>query len=88
MRYNSIKERVTKPSLPSLVKLCAAHRVRKTGVAAEGIKEGMHFDVLQYHRLFLVGPLEPDKCLFVVAEPQISVHKSSSRNVACLLPSF
>jgi hypothetical protein len=38
--------------------------------------------------MLLIGPLEPGKCLFVVAKSQISVHKSSSRNVACLLPSF
>src|SRR5712671_3950372 len=38
--------------------------------------------------MFLVGTLEPGKCLLVVIEAEISVHESGSRNVTCLLPSF
>jgi hypothetical protein len=37
-----------------------------------GIKEGMQFKVLHDVRLLLAGSLKPDKCLVVVAEPQIS----------------
>jgi hypothetical protein len=36
-----------KTRLRRVVKPDAAHQVRKTGVVAEGIKERMHFDVLQ-----------------------------------------
>ena len=36
-----------KTRLARLGKSDAAHQVRKTRVTAEGIKEGMHFDVLQ-----------------------------------------
>ena len=31
---------------------------------------------------------QPGKCLLVVTESQISVHKGGGGNVACLLPSF
>src|SRR6267154_4783541 len=48
----------------------------------------MHLDPLQNIGVFLIGPIEPDKCLFVVAESQISVHKSSGWNIALLLPVF
>ncbi len=38
--------------------------------------------------LFLEGALKPDKCLFLVVDSQIGVHKSAGRNIAFLLPSF
>src|SRR5690349_15086488 len=48
----------------------------------------MHLEELQNTGLLLIGPIEPDECLFVVAESQISGHKSSSWNVTLLLAMF
>src|SRR5260370_33034501 len=48
----------------------------------------MYFEPQQNVGVFLVGSLKPGKCLVVVAESQISVHKGGSRNVPGLLAFF
>ena len=66
------------------VKADTVEQVSKTWVAADGIEVGMHFEERHNAGLFLVGALQPDKCLLVIPEPQIGIDKSPSRNVACL----
>src|ERR1700729_2343025 len=73
---------------PGSVQPDAAHQILKTRVAAQRIIRRKHLKVDQNVGLFLVGPLKPRKCLIVVAEPQISMHKRTGRNVASLLALF
>src|SRR5579871_2484621 len=63
-------------------------QVHKTRVAPQGIKVRMNLDQLQDVGLLQVGPLQPGKCLLVVIESQISIHKGSGGHVACLLSSL
>lgn len=71
-----------------LVKSDPAQQVRKPRVVAQWIKEGMNLEVLQNRCVLLIGALKPGKCLFVVAESQVSIHKGNSGNVSRLLSSF
>ena len=50
-------------------------------IAADVIEEWMHFDKLQHVRLLLISSFHPNKCLFLVADAQISIHHGASRNV-------
>src|ERR1700689_1918650 len=95
MRESAIYQQMTKEGdsptsnqPPGSVQPDAAHQILKTRVAAQRIKQREDLDVYQNIGLFLVGPLKPRKCLIVVAEPQISIHKGTGRNVASLLALF
>jgi hypothetical protein len=46
-----------------------ANEVRKSRVAPQGIKIGMHFDDEQNVRLLLIGLLEPAEGLVIFIEP-------------------
>ena len=48
----------------------------------------MYLEVLHDRCLLLIGSLKPHKCLFVIPDSQISIHKGNRWNVACLLTSF
>jgi len=54
--------------LARLAKPNTSYQFRKTGIAAQRIKEGMDFKELQNVGLFLVGPLYPGKRLLVVTK--------------------
>ena len=71
-----------------LAKADPTNQVSESGVAADRIEVGMGFEELQDIRLFLVGLLEPVEGLFVVAETEVSIHKRTRGNVACLAASF
>src|SRR5882724_2535327 len=66
----------------------APHQVYKTRVAADRVKKRMHFDEFHNHRVFLIGAIEPDKGLLVIAESEVRVKQCRRRNVAFLLSPF
>ena len=71
-----------------MVKSHAMDQIRKPRITAKGIEVGMHFDHLQKVGPILVGLLKSGKCLLVIAESQISVHKCGGGDLAFLLFSF
>ena len=48
----------------------------------------MRLDELQDIRFFLVGLFERGKCLFVIAQTEISIHKSAGWNVSSICSMF
>ena len=54
----------------------------EAGIIADGIKKWVHLYKLEHVGLLLVGLLQPHKCLFVVADPQIRIHHGAGRNVS------
>jgi uncharacterized pyridoxal phosphate-containing UPF0001 family protein len=63
-------------------------KFRKARIATQGIKVGEHFEKSQNVGLLLIGALQPNKCLFVIAKSQVCIHERRSRNITCLLLSF
>ena len=51
-----------------LAKPDTVEQVLEARVLAQGIKIGMHLEKLQDVGLLLVSPLQPGKCLFLVAQ--------------------
>ena len=60
------------------------NQIRKTGITADGVKEGMHSKKLENAGLLLVGTVKPNERLIVVMESDVRIDKNASRNIACL----
>ena len=71
-----------------LVEPDAMDQLRKARIAAQGIEIRVYFNELQDRRVFRVCPVQPSKGLVVFAEPEVSIHKSSGRNVTLLVALF
>lgn len=77
--------RIEKGGSACLVKANAMNEVRKTGVVAHRVGEGLYFDPLQNIRLFQVCSFEPGKRRVIVGKPHISMNERSGRNIALFL---
>ena len=78
-------KQTAKTRIPTLVEPDPTDQFFEARIVSQGIKEGMNLNVCQKVSSFLRGPIQPDKCLFLIAEPQICVHKGARGNVAGLL---
>src|SRR5690242_19727782 len=78
-------KQTAKTGIPTLVEPDLMDQFFEARIVSQGIKEGMNLNVFQKVGSFLRGPVQPDKRLFLIAEPQICVHKGAGRNVAGLL---
>ena len=64
--------------------ICPSQQVVETRIIAQRIEKWMDLQPLQEVRFFFVSLFQPDKCLLIVAEPQVRVYERGSRNIAFL----